>query len=271
VTFETVKVVKPIRQLKADRAYILFHVVEAYKDKKTIYSAFRDEVISQLADDPGLKEGKDLIIETKARPFRFDELLGALLRILSHESRLGSEVFINVSAGSSEFAAAATVAAMMVPGTKAFTVAVRDYMVTGEERIKEVYFDGDRPVGQARDIYEPRQMPTFTIDMPPEDLVRGLRLLHARMRDRKLITYAEMICDLKEAGFWKPGVPAEERSSEGSGKRARATATASDKMRYRRYFLEGWERMCWIERDGSGGRVRITEAGENVLDMFYLD
>jgi hypothetical protein len=42
-------------------------------------------------------------------------------------------------------------------------------------------------------------------------------------------------------------------------------------MRYRRHFLDSWERLCWVEKDGERGRVKITKAGKNVLNIFYLD
>ena len=161
ITFETVKVVSPIVHLRADRVYLLHYSEAEERGGKDVYSAFYEEVVDQLKtlmqlDDESIKE-------VNVKVFRFKEVLTALLEILQRERDQGNIVYVNVSAGSMEYAAAATLASMMVAGVKPVAVGV---------------------------------------EMPPADLVQALRILRTKLESKLITSYPNMIKALKETKAW---------------------------------------------------------------------
>ncbi len=163
VTFETVKVTQPIDYIKAEKIYILH-----FGNPGTVYAEFYDEVVRSLKD-----KGIDQVEEVNIEVYRFSILLEKLVSIMTKERVEGNDVYVNISAGTSEFAAAATVAAMMVEGVKPFTVHVKKYTIPNEEGIRKAYFENDKPVGNAKEVRDPVPLPVFPIEMPPRDLVWG--------------------------------------------------------------------------------------------------
>ncbi len=253
VTFETAKITRPILSIEGiERAY-LFHF-DRPDPKKTwfIYREFYEEVVRQLRETrPSLE-----IVEENIPVYEFKEVLAALVRILREETGAGNHVYVNLSAGTAEYTAAATVASMMVPsGAVPFTVATKAYQVP-DEKLKEIYYEDGRPVGMAREVYPPEELPTFHVERPPEDLVRGLMVLRTRLDQARKVTYAAMIESLRTEGCWGCG------EHEGSKDKAQA-----DKMYYRRHFLDGWEARGWVGRD-ERDRIQLTPDGRTVTEVF---
>ena len=257
VTFETVKVVKPIADIGAERVHIIHTSSDDTEGPKVVYKEFYDEVFRQLVG-MGIKE--DQIIEENIPVFRFKEVLGQIVEIMTRERKDGNDVYINVSAGSSEYAAAATIAAMMVEGVQAFTVHTREYSISTEKEIRSAYFSKGKPVGQSKKVAEPVVLPTFPIDMPSRELVVALRIFKEKKDAGKSTTYNAMIEALEAAGIWdyKP-----------DGKKNEEQAK---KMYYSRHFIDGWIKLGWITgKSGRGRDIEITESGKNVTDIFYME
>lgn len=266
VTFETVKIVQPIRDLRAERVYLLHWGMGSDK-KSSIYSEFYCEVVRQL-NELGLKD--EDIVERKVEVFRFKKVLAELLAVMSHEMEMENDVYVNVSAGTSEFAAAATVASMMVKGVKPFTVHTKEYTISGEDRIRECYSIDGKLVGQSREVREPTELPTFHLSPPPEDLVVALRILRDRKKRGQSTKYSAMIQSIKEAGAWTYDA---ERLTKLKDKDTRhgERALQAEKMYYSRHYIDGWIRNGWVdEKEGRGKSMRVTSAGDNVADIFYL-
>ncbi len=258
ITFETVKVVSPIVHLRADRVYLLHYSEAEERGGKDVYSAFYEEVVDQLKtlmqlDDESIKE-------VNVKVFRFKEVLTALLEILQRERDQGNIVYVNVSAGSMEYAAAATLASMMVAGVKPVAVGVETYLIPNE-RIMEVYFENGHPVGLAKSVYEPTELPTYPIDMPPADLVQALRILRTKLESKLITSYPNMIKALKETKAWTyEGLNVDEK------------ITQAEKMFYSRHYIESWLNRGWVEKEkGKRGKMKLTIAGENVCDIFHLE
>jgi hypothetical protein len=267
VTFETVKVVKPIKELRAERVYIL-HYDSGSKAKVNVYSEFYHEVVRQLLEY-GLEE--EDIIERNVKVFRFKDVMSELVAIMAKERKNGNEVYVNVSAGSMEFAAAATVAAMMVKGVKPVTVHTREYTVSGDEKVRKTYSVGGKLIGQCLEVAEPVELPTFHIDMPPRDLVIGLRELRNRKDKKQTTKYSVIIQAIKDAGAWTYD-PEKEAKFKAADPRRGERVMQAEKMYYSRHYIDGWIRRGWV--DGKAGRGRdlvITDSGENVADVFYLE
>ncbi len=250
VTFETVKVTQPIDYIKAEKIYILH-----YGNPGTVYAEFYDEVVKSLR-----AEGIDQLEDVNIEVFRFSILLEKLVSIMTRERADGNDVYVNISAGTSEFAAAATVAAMMVEGVKPFTVHVKKYTIKDDEGIRKAYFESGKPVGVAKEVRDPVTLPVFPIEMPPRDLVVGLRILRERVENRKSTKYGEMIRALTEAGVW-----------EHRPENLKRNELQAAKMYYSRHFIDGWVKQGWISGKEGRGKPKITDSGNNVTEVFYKD
>lgn len=268
ITFETVKVVRPIQELRAERVYIIHYDSPRSKGKPNVYSEFYDEVVRQLLSS-GMRE--DDIIERNVPVFRFKEVLSELVKIMERERADGNEVYVNVSAGSMEFAAAATVAAMMVDGVRPFTVHSRKYTVSGDAEVRRTYSIDGKLVGQCCEVAEPVELPTFRIEPPPRDLVVGLRELRKRRDAKQPTKYSAMIQAIKDAGAWTYDPEKEARFKAADPRRGEKIMQA-EKMYYSRHYIDGWIKHGWVDgKDGRGRELRITDSGENVIDVFYVE
>jgi len=259
VTFETVKVVKPILNLRAEKVYILHYNNSAPNGSSSIYGEFYQEVVRQLLDS-GLK-GCD-IFERNLAVYRFKDVLTELITIMTSECSSGNEVYVNISAGTMEFAAAATIASMMVEGVRPFTVHTRGYTISGDEQIKRAFYIDGKPVGQTKDVAEPVELPTFPIDMPPKDLVVALRILRVKKASRLSTKYTSMVQAIKEAGVWNYDPEREGRVKD---------KCQAEKMYYSRHYIDGWIKNGWVSgKEGRGRELQITDSGINITDIFFL-
>ncbi|MGQ9583180.1 MAG: HFX_2341 family transcriptional regulator domain-containing protein [Thermoplasmatota archaeon] len=237
VTFETAMVVKPAQFYRADRVYLLHQAL------RSPYSDFLREVRSQL-ECPG-RECECVRVNINS----FRDAMRAIVRIIRKERGEGNHVYVNISAGPNVFGAAALVACGM-EGAIPFTVGVREYTI----KDPQVYFANGRPVGLAKDVYDPSPLPELEIRAPLPELVRGLSVLGKMVEQKALMSASSIVKRLEREGLM----------SNVLDERGRVTQGAV--MRYRRRFLEHWLRSGWVA--GAGRSLEITELGRSVLDIF---
>ena len=249
VTFETVMVTKPIISMgSVDRVYLVHYDKPDADGERQVYREFYEEVVHLL--QVGMECGQ--IEHVNVPVYNFQEVLGALLEVLTAERAEDNDVYINVSAGSTEFSAAAILAAMMVKGVTPFTVSTKEWTV----KDPEIYYREGRPVGLSMDVWPPRPLPYFHIERPPDDLVRGLKVLGERKMKNHSTTYVSMIGALKDAGCWERG--------EVEGVKDQ---TQSEKMYYARHYIEEWVARGWVGKDRRG-RLELTDDGVTVTRVF---
>ena len=198
VTFETDKIVSPLEFYETNRIHLI-HFSKDPLDSDNIYNLFYNRVVELIEDLPRKVE----IVEHNATVYNFGEMLKTVLNILQTENRdeEGCEIYVNVSAGTSEYTAASTIASMMVKGTVPFTVNSQEFTVS-REMMKEVYFSDGKPVGMTKKAGEPRTLPNYSIDMPEEHLVRGLRTMDRLISEKKTVSAPVMIEALKDEKIW---------------------------------------------------------------------
>lgn len=254
VVFDTWKVVAPIDYLQdAGKVYLIHWVSQKHPDRNTVYSDFFGQIVKMLSG----KVGAENILEVKAEVYDFKKMLATTLAILSDERSKGNEVFINISSGTSEYAAAATLAAMMVPGVRPFTVKTDKWMVSDDKLLRELYYDKGTPVGQSRSVRDPEDLPIFNIPIPEKHLVIGLRLLSSHIEEKKSTSYSSMIREFKHAGIWR---------DDDLGKKV----DQSDKMYYLRNFMDHWLANKWVEKIGKR-QLALTDMGKHVTEIFYTE
>ena len=262
VTFETAKVVEPIKHYGATKAHLIYYVKDENNPAYSVYSEFVQEVRRQLMDDVGLDD--DSIIIHRLPVYSFKHMMREVYRILKDErQRYGDdcEIFVNVSSGTSEYTAAATIASMMIPEVTPFTVSTKDFLIPSD-RIREIYYEGGVPVGMSKNVYSPLALQKYPMEAPPEDLVKALKVFHDRASAGKPISHVWMIRGLIEQGSWREG--GEAQIPEGGVKKI--TVSQSMKMYYIRHYLNKWCERGWMEKEGV--KHRLTDAGKNIVEMF---
>jgi len=253
VTFETFKIFDPVVYYAATRVHLI-HYTDPSDERNRTYTEFYDQVRKMIKKSMPKTE----IVEHEATVFDFTIMLRTVLNILRAEEN--SDVFVNISAGTSEYTAAAVIASMMNPETVPFTVSTKEYSIPDEE-IRKIYYSDGVPVGLTSATREPKALPHYRIDVPEEHLVTGLRMLE-EMSAEGLTSGTVIIDALKESGVWYR----KERSSESENERKRYDAVC-----YQRDFVDKWKDKGWIEKDRKTKKYLATETGKVVLDTFYVD
>jgi len=263
VTFETVKITEPIKFYDVDRVHLIHYVREPGSYSGEIYQDFFNEVCNIINKSSG---NKIEIKEYEEKVSQFLPMLRLILKIIEKElsSNEPVDLFINISAGTSEYTAAAVVASMMNPAVIPFSVSTDQYTVK-DEMIRRAYYRNGAPVGLTETIFEPAIMPKYNMPMPDRNLVKGLRALHDVYNSTHNTKGPAVIMKLKEQGLWR-GL------TEGqTSRRHDTTAEKGDSVYYHRDFVGKWLSNGWVKKDEFRKRYELTEEGMRIIETFYTE
>ncbi len=248
VTFEVSKIVDPAVYYEATKIHLIHYGM------KDVYNEFYNEVCRRLREELPKAE----IIEHIAEVFDFKKMMNVVLIIMKQEQKDSNgmaDVYVNVSAGTSEYSAAALMASMMVNDIIPFNVTANEYQVS-PDKVKDVYYENGRPVGMTKKCKEPVVISTYSIDKPDEKRVLGLSILKKHIDERLPTSAASIIPELAENGLITCTFV------KGSKKPDQKTI-----MNYQRNFVDHWLNDGWIEKK-SKRSVAITEDGLMVIEVF---
>ena len=202
VTFETVKITNPIEFYDSTIVHLIHYYKKKSKEEFNVYEELYNRVCEIIWErDPTIK-----IVEHNEYVGNFTNMLRTVLSIIQEErakkdTEYGCDIMVNISAGTSEYAAAASIAAMMSDATP-FSVGSKGYMLSDDEDMKKAYYKDGKPVGLSYDTYDPKLLPTYSIDIPKKHLVDALRIVDQR-NERKESTSSSVLSDiLREEGIW---------------------------------------------------------------------
>ena len=264
VTFETSKIVEPALYYEINKIHIIRYLRDPGSESGKMYDEFRQTVCDRLnAESPREIE----IVVHNEHVSNFSDMLRTVLGLIqSEKAEAGDddcEVYVNISAGTPEYSAAATVASMMVPGVTPFSVGTKEYTVSSE-KAKEIYYIGGKPVGLTKSTYPPRAVPVYPINIPEEHLVRGLRILHEKNVAKLSATSGTMIPALKEAGLWY-------RDTETNDPEKKQKQVQAEAVYYQRDFIAKWVGNGWLKKDELTKKYVLTPDGESIINTFYID
>ena len=248
-TFETIKVSDPVVFYEADRSHIIYMSRDG-DDRKDFYDGLVKDIEEQILSRRDTK-----IFLHNSVVYRYGEMLRLVNDIIRQErEEFGNfvDIYVNISSGSSEYAAAAMCACMMNPGTIPFTVRVKEHNVP-IDKFRELIEEG-APFGDAKSVYRPRMVETFSIDPPPEEFVKYLAFFASI--DGEPYTNVSIMNMMGEAGVW--------RYDPGEGGKAKQAAA----MQFRRNVLEPLIDRGWIEGGRTKNRWNVTASGHAILDIF---
>lgn len=256
VTFETAKVVEPLEHIHGiNKVHLIHYVRDKSEDsKKSVYIEFYDEVKNRIE-----KMGGITVVEHNEKVSDFSEMLRTVLSIL--QSGKNEEFCVNISAGSSEYTAAALIASMMVPGTKPFSVSTKKYTVS-DDAVRDLYYKDGKPVGLTEATYPPVLLSSYPIEMPKEHLVRGLRVLEGCISSKRTSS-RYMVEALKEAKLWQ--------KTDGEAGKDPQRQRQTDAVNYSRDFMEPWIKNEWVAKSGNSKIPKITDDGKRIMRTFYAD
>lgn len=257
VTFETAKVTEPIDYYEINKAHII-HYSKTPKDTESIYASFYYRVVELI----GEISPKIDIVEHNEKVYMFSDMLRTVLEIIQTEKNDNPDcdIYVNISSGTPEYAAASAIASMMMEGTIPFSVNSAEYTVSGD-RIKDVYFIDGKPVGLTKKAKEPMILPYYDIEKPEEHLVRGLKVMNDRIEKKLPITSGPMIAELKEKNIWYRDI-----TDDPNNKTNRRQTEA---VYYQRDFIGKWVKSEWIRKDELRGKYVLTDKGKDVVNTFY--
>jgi hypothetical protein len=241
VSFETVKILDPIRYYRADRVHLI------HSGKKPPYIDFFNHVKEELERRDILWEDHDIYYAN------FTDVMKTVRGIIRKEKEEGNHIYVNVGAGPQIYSSAAMVASMM-EGATPFNAPTEVFTVRDPE---SVFFDNGKPIGNALKVKDPVEIPTFEVKAPDQDLVKGLGIWLDVTDKYKSLSTTEVMRELERNGMLED-IWEDER---------RRKRSQSALMRYRRNFQDKWEDLGWIEKD-SRGKYSITEQGRMMLEIF---
>ena len=169
-TMETVRVSEPALFYEADRLHIVYMAVDG-SDKKDYYESVVNEIEIAVNKKRDVK-----VIRHNSTVYKFSIMLRLINDIIKQEKEEFGEfvdIYVNISSGTSEFAAAAMCACMMNRGCIPFSVAVKDHTILFDKFLEMASHEG-HPVGDALTVHNPRMIETFNFEPPDEELIRYL-------------------------------------------------------------------------------------------------
>ncbi len=241
VSFETVKVLDPIKFYKADRVHLI------HSGKKSPYVDFFNHVTDVL-DKTGVPwEGHDIYYAN------FTDVMKTMRMIIRKEKVEGNHVYVNVGAGPQIYSSAAMITSMM-EGAIPFNAPTKEFTVKDHEK---VFFQNGKPIGNASKVKDPVEIPTFEVQPPDTNLIKALSIWEVTTQKYKRFATTEVLKELEIAGMMDDIWEDDRRKKR----------SQSALMRYRRNFLEKWENLGWIEKNNRG-RYSLTGQGKMMLDIF---
>ncbi len=269
VTFDTVMITDPIERYDATKAYLVHYSKndddeynECFKRVLEILeegfnTVVSDYGMSEFGYDSGsigaeIKKQKNLnVIDVNCeKVYVFQDMLRVLFSIIRKERAISSKnpIYVNVSAGTSEFSAAALIASMMFENVEAFSVGTMEYTIVGMDPYRDR--ETGKFIGISKAVYPPRPINGFKLSQPEKNFILALRLY----KEMGFPSATKMIRALKDRGLWN--LPDGELSNE--------------KMRYQRRYIDEWVKDGLIEKNGRG-KYSLSPEGEFAINTYYTD
>ena len=258
VVTEVSAVAEPVKFYETDRVYLIHYIREDNNPRYQIYKEFYDEVVRMIKE---LRPSAE-IIEVSEPVYYYHDMLRTVLGIYDKEKEAtggNMDMYVNLTTGRAEYAAAAMMASMLHNDVIAFTVRAEEKMLTPEQ-YRQVFYDGDRPVGQYRTVKDPIRVQTFDpsiLDGDFLDYLVAIDEVNAKIRKPLIRDYIDK---LESEGLWdyapdqkKTKTPDEQK------KRMQFSRCVTGPLIDKGFILAA---------KGTRGRFELTEAGQAALSVL---
>lgn len=256
LTFGVPVVVDPAVFYGAERIHILHYIHDSTVEDYQIYQEFYDEACDQLRRKlPGI-----CIVEHNVQITEYRIVLRELLKIVRSEENGFADIYVNISAGTSEYSAAAMLVCMQYSNLIAFTVRSKEYALKDEDIKRLLYKDG-KPVGLRLQVQDPIMITTFDPEKQDMDLIAAMVVIRDIWNSKNYATFEEMIDGLIVAGVWR---------YTPNSKRTKTDDLQKKRQYFKRNYLEPMMEKGWLAEDPIvKRRYRVTDKGQAVIDVYY--
>ena len=258
VVTEVSAVVDPVRFYETDTVYLIHYVREKNNPSQSIYQEFYDEVVRRIGEVRPTAE----IIEVSEPVYYYHDMLRAVLGIYDREKVAtggNMDMYVNLTTGRAEYAAAAMMASMLHNDIIAFTVRAEEKMLTPEQ-YRQVFYDGDRPVGQYRTVKDPIRVQTFDpsiLDGDYLDFLVAIDEVNSKVRKPLIKDYIEK---LEAEGLWDYSPDKRKtKTSDEQKKRMQFNRNVSGPLIDKGFIYQA---------RGTRGGLELTEAGLAALRVL---
>jgi len=264
VTFETAKITDPIAHYQATHVHLIWYAKDPYGESGKMYKEFFDRVRELITEQSPFEVE---IYEHNEKVYDFAVMLRTVLAAIQDEKKRSadSDIYVNVSAGTSEYAAAAAIASMMT-GAIPFSVGTKEWTIKDDD-IRKLYYENGKPIGLTKKARDPYVMPCYSINIPEEHLVLSLRLLNERNKNKMPVSGSKIIAALKDKDLWLRG----QMVFDDDGRTRKTDKSRSEAVYYQRDFVDKWLKYGWVRKNELNKRYEITGEGENILATFYTN
>ena len=250
-TMETVRVSEPAIFYEADRLHIVYMAVDG-SNKKDYYESVVNEI------EKAVNEKRDVkVIRHNSTVYKFSIMLRLINDIIKQEKEEFGEfvdIYVNISSGTSEFAAAAMCACMMNRGCIPFSVAVKDHTILFDKFLEMASHEG-HPVGDALTVHNPRMIETFNFEPPDEELIRYLLFFDSLGGRPYTKSNLIRLAETNDVWVYSP------TKTKNPGRNA---AT----QQFNREVMFPLIDKGWLRNGPSKNRWIVTPSGRAILDIF---
>ena len=250
-TMETVRVSEPAIFYEADRLHIVYMAVDG-SDKKDYYESVVNEIEKAVNKKRHVK-----VIRHNSTVYKFSIMLRLINDIIKQEKEEFGEfvdIYVNISSGTSEFAAAAMCACMMNRGCIPFSVAVKDHTILFDKFLEMASHEG-HPVGDALTVHNPRMIETFNFEPPDEELIRYLLFFDSLGGRPYTKSNLIRLAETNDVWVYSP------TKTKNPGRNA---AT----QQFNREVMFPLIDKGWLRNGSSKNRWIVTPSGRAILDIF---
>lgn len=244
--YDVVRIIQPVKDYNAD-VLITFH--DMFGVNSEIKMRCADELQKELEGSCPNTHYSNFQNDLKD----FTSLSKALESYISGFNAMFNrpEIFINISAGTNEFAAAATMSSMLHDNVQIFTVKDLETNID-QELIERAVLRNGVPTGTAAKVSEPDVITVYPAEPPKKHLVLGLRIFNDRLEKGESIAAKDMVSEYIKEGIW-----------------LRDGTSPNDGVFFLRDFVDKWIENGWLQRGQLKNRYNLTDKGKMVLDTFY--
>ncbi len=258
VVTEVAAVVEPVKFYETDRVYLIHYVRDPDNPSHRIYQEFYDEVVRRIGEERSSAE----IIEVKEPVYHFHDMLRTVLSLYDKESeatRGNMDMYMNMTTGRAEYAAAVMMASMLHNDIIAFTVRADERMLDTEQ-FRAAYYEDGRPVGAYRTVKDPARVQTFDPSILSGDLLDYLAAIDSVNRAVKKPQQRHYIEELQKEGLWNYNPDPRKKKTDDEQK---------ERMYFKRTIAAPLIEGGFIEEvAGVQGRYQVTPAGRAALEAL---
>jgi len=284
VVGEVTLITEPAIRSNVDRIHLI-HYIKAgtEKDERArFYQSFYDATAEELR-----KAGIEIVEHSDAETYVFRSMMSKVYEILVEEAvQRKSLVYVNLSGGTNEYAAAAAICSMMYKDVEVFTVGkgydgrTRDY-----DQLRENAMKDGKLVGSCSTIGGTYMVDKYPIDRPDDNLLKAFKVYAVISQSEHRNSNTTVIRNLILQNVWMAKGPLEERAAiKGTSVELelpdRGYACPRERMatyigrqrgeavQYYRVYISQWESRGWIAKIPGTKKYAITNEGLTVLEVF---